>query len=319
MADEIAQINDWTWGYRVSRVLEVANKIGLFGAIGDKGLSLQELCGRCRTRPPMTEKLLIACAAMGLVERDGGLYKNSEFGATYLVPGGPLYQGDIIAHSDTVRRGFWDGLEGQICLETPPEDEEKTHRSFIMGMNNITLGGRGRIFSDNIDLEGRRRLLDVGGGPGTYSILACAKCPQLEAVVFDLPETIAIARQVVAEQGFTDRIGFCEGDWEKDAFGEGFDVVLLSNVMHGEGGLAEMKLAKSIEAMEAGGLLVIQEFLLNNDKTGPLTAALFNVMVGAYSASELLSLVEKAGFVDGRVVVRDDELGAGWITAKKPG
>jgi SAM-dependent methyltransferase len=318
MADEIARINEWTWGYRVCRVLEVANKIGLFGAIGDNSLSLKELCQQCRTKQAMTEKLLIACAAMGLVERDGALYKNSEFAATYLVPGGPLYQGDIIAHSDAVR-GFWDGLEEEICLEAPTEDEEKTHRNFIMGMHNITVAGRGNIFIDNIDLEGRRRLLDVGGGPGTYSILACAKYPQLEAVVFDLPATIAIARQVVAEQGVTGRIGFCEGDWEKDAFGEGFDVVLLSNVMHGEGSLAETKLAKSIEAMGGGGLLVIQEFLLNNDKTGPLTAALFNVMVGAYSAKELLSLVKEAGFVDGRVVVRDDQSGAGWITAKKPG
>ncbi len=317
MADEIARINEWMWGYRISRVLEVANKIGLFGAIGDNSLSLHDLCQKCRTKPPMTEKLLITCAAMGLVERDGSLYKNSEFAATYLVAGAPLYQGDIIAHSDTVRV-FWDGLEEEICIEVPKEDEEKTHRSFIMGMNNITLAGRGRIFSENIDLEGRRRLLDVGGGPGTYSILACAKYPQLEAVVFDLPATIAIARQVVAEQGFTGRIDFREGDWEKDVFGEGFDVVLLSNVMHGEGSLAEMKLAKSIQAMEVGGSLVIQEFLLNNDKTGPLTAALFNVMVGAYSASELLLLVKEAGFVDGRVVVRDDELGAGWITAKKP-
>ncbi len=317
MADEISRINEWMWGYRVCRVLEAANKIGLFGAIGDKGLSLHELCKECRTKPPMTEKLLIACAAIGLVERDGALYKNSESAATYLVPGGPLYQGDIIAHSDSVR-GFWDGLEEEICLEAPAEDAEKTHRNFIMGMHNITLAGRGRIFSDNINLEGRRRLLDVGGGPGTYSILACAKHPQLEAVVFDLPATIAIARQVVAEQGLTGKIDFCQGDWEKDAFGDGFDVVLLSNVMHGEASLAEMKLAKSIEAMEGGGLLVIQEFLLNNDKTGPLTAALFNVMVGAYSAKELLSLVGKAGFADGRVVVRDDELGAGWITAKKP-
>ena len=69
MADEIAQINEWTWGYRVSRVLEVANKIGLFGAIAGNSLSLHALCKECRTKPPMTEKLLIACAAMGLVER----------------------------------------------------------------------------------------------------------------------------------------------------------------------------------------------------------------------------------------------------------
>ena len=71
MASDIARINEWTWGYRVCRVLEVANKIGLFGALAGNSLSLHELCKECRTKPPMTEKLLIACAAMGLVERDG--------------------------------------------------------------------------------------------------------------------------------------------------------------------------------------------------------------------------------------------------------
>ena len=129
MADEISRINEWTWGYRVCRVLEVANKIGLFGAIGGKSLSLKELCQRCRTKQAMTEKLLIVCAAMGLVERDGSLYKNSEFAATYLVPGGPLYQGDIIAHSDAVR-GFWDGLEGEICIEVPKADDAMNSRRF---------------------------------------------------------------------------------------------------------------------------------------------------------------------------------------------
>jgi len=317
MGDEISRISQWMWGYRVSRVLEVANKIGLFGALDAKSLPLNELCDICRARREGMEKLLIACAAMGLVERDGELYRNSALSQKYLVPGAALYQGDIIAHSDAVR-AFWDRLEEEICIEPPAQDEQESHRNFIMGMHNITVAGRGSIFVDNIDLEGRRRLLDVGGGPGTYSILACAKYPQLEAVIFDVPETIAIARQVVAEQGLTDRIQFQEGNWQEDAFGEGFDVVLLSNVMHGPGSLAEMKLAKSMEAMEGGGLLVIQEFLLNNDKTGPLTAALFNVMVGAYSAEELLSLVRKAGFVDGRVVIQDNELGAGWITAKKP-
>ena len=59
MASDIARINEWTWGYRVCRVLEVANKIGLFGVLAGKSLSLQEFCETCRTKPPMTEKLLI--------------------------------------------------------------------------------------------------------------------------------------------------------------------------------------------------------------------------------------------------------------------
>jgi SAM-dependent methyltransferase len=265
----------------------------------------------------MTEKLLIACAAMGLVEKDGGLFKNSPLADTYLVAGKPLYQGDIIAHSDNVRH-FWDQLEQEICTQPRVTDEAANHRNFIMGMHDLTMGPRGSIFSDNVDLSGRRRLLDVGGGPGTYSILACRKYPELKATVFDLPETIAIAREVIDKERLTESIEFCEGDWEKDDFGVGFDVVLLSNVMHGAGSLAAMKLRKSWEAMAGGGLLVVQEFLLNDDKAGPLTAALFNVMVGAYSGAELVAIIEEAGFIEAKVVITDDTLGAAWITAQKP-
>ncbi|MBE0534454.1 MAG: methyltransferase domain-containing protein [Phycisphaerae bacterium] len=318
MNEDFVALNEFTWGYRAARTLQVANKIDLFTRIGDKSLSLEQLCDACRTRPAMTEKLLIACAALGLVERDGGFYRTTKRARDYLVKGADRYQGDIIAHSDAVR-GFWDHLEEEICLEPPQVDPAAVHRSFIMGMHNITMGGRGRIFEESIDLAATKRLLDVGGGPGTYAILACTSQPQLEAVVFDLPETIAIARQVVEKAGLSARISFCEGDWEKDAFGQGFDAVLMSNIMHGPESMAPMKLQKAFEALIPGGLLIIQEFLLNDDKTGPLTAALFNIMVGAYSARELTRLIEQAGFVQAKLVANDENVGAGWITARKPG
>ena len=69
--------------------------------------------------------------------------------------------------------------------------------------------------------------------------------------------------------------------------------------------------------MVSGGLLVIQEFLLNDSMTGPLISALFNIMVGAYSQSQLLSIVEKSGFLEGKVVASSEKLGSSWITAQK--
>jgi ADP-ribose pyrophosphatase YjhB (NUDIX family)/SAM-dependent methyltransferase len=309
-------ITHLVWAYRSSRVLQVANKIDLFSKLGEEGLSLEQVCNACRTRPGMTEKLLVACAALGFIERDGPLYRNSDMARTYLVRSSPQYQGDIIAHSDVVR-GFWDRLEEEICLEPPRTDEAAVHRSFIMGMHNITMAGRGRIFEQHIDLTGRRRLLDVGGGPGTYSILACKAHPQLTAVIFDLPATIAIARQVVEKEGLSDRISFHEGDWEKDSFGEGFDAVLMSNIMHGPDSMAAMKLRKAFDAMLPGGMLMVQEFLLNDDKTGPLATALFNMMVGAYSTQELLAEIRQAGFSDEKLIFNDEKVGAGWITARK--
>ena len=115
-----------------------------------------------------------------------------------------------------------------------------------------------------------------------------------------------------------DRISVRAGDWDEDDFGEDNDVVLFSNVLHGAASEAETKLRKAYDSMAAGGLVVVQEFLLNDEKSGPLIPALFNIMVGAYSKGELVKVIEAAGFENTRMVAESEELGAGWITAQKP-
>ncbi|NIP28062.1 MAG: hypothetical protein GWN67_14620 [Phycisphaerae bacterium] len=310
--------HDFSWDYRAARVLQIANKIDVFTTLSNKEMSLEELCQQLHTKPDMTERLLIACTAMGLLDKSENRYKNTELSKTYLVRGQQLYQGNIIAHSATVWN-FWNNLEDEIRLESAPKvNEADEHKDFIMGMHNIAVAGRADAFIDNIDLSGRRRLFDVGGGPGTYSMAACRRYPRLEAVVFDIPETIAIAKEVIAREGMQERVSTRAGNWDTDAFGENNDVVLLSNILHGPGSKAEMKLKKAYDSMVDGGLLLVQDFLLNDEKTGPLIPALFNIMVGAYSSRELLSIVKEAGFVNAAVVVSSQEIGFSWMTAERP-
>lgn len=318
MDENVTWLSDLSWGYRAARVLHVANEIDLFTGLSDKEMTLEEISQKCSTKPDMTGKLLIACTAMGLLEKGGSRYRNTELSNTYLVRGRELYQGNIIAHSGTVCN-FWNSLEDEVRITARPEKKPgEEHRNFIMGMHNIAIAGRAEAFTDHIDLSGRKKLLDVGGGPGTYSMAACGRFPKLKAVVFDLPETISIAKEVIAAEGMQDRVTTQEGDWETDTFGEDNDVVLLSNILHGPGSKAEMKLKKAYDSMLDGGLLLVQDFLLNDEKTGPLIPALFNVMVGAYSRCELLSLIKEAGFVHDKVVVSSQEIGFTWITAEKP-
>ena len=318
MDDKATEWHDFSWEYRAARVLQIANKIDLFTALSDKEMSSEQLAQKCHTKPGLTEKLLIACTAMGLLNKRENRYGNTELSKTYLVRGQKLYQGNIIAHS-AATWNFWNNLADEIWLESPPKvTEADEHRNFIMGMHNIAVAGRADAFIENIDLSGRNKLFDVGGGPGTYSIAACKRYPKLKAVVLDLPETVAIANEVIAAEGMQDRVTTRAGNWETDTFGEDNDVVLLSNILHGPGSKAEMKLKKAYDSMESGGLLLVQEFSLNDDKTGPLIPVLFNVMVGAYSGCELLLLIKKAGFVHAKVVASSEEIGFTWITAEKP-
>jgi len=280
-------------------------------------MSAAQIARRCRTKPDLTKKLLTACTAMGLLEKRGEGYANTELSKTYLVRASPLYQGDIIAHN-AFTRSFWNSLDDEIRLKPSAEHEKPNqHRNFIMGMHNVAVAVRAKLFLDVVELSGRERLFDVGGGPGTYSIAACKRYRQLSAVVFDLPETVEIAKEVITAAGMQERVNVRAGSWETDDFGCGNDVVLLSDVIHGPASNAEMKLQKAYDSMVDGGLLVVQEFLLNDEGTGPLAAAFFDMMVGAFSEGELLCLIRQAKFLKPRVVHHNERIGSAWITAHK--
>jgi predicted O-methyltransferase YrrM len=317
MIKDLSDLNELTWAYRTSRILQVAVKLGLFTELAGRPQTAEELARRCGAKPDLFEKILIAATAMGLLEKHGLHYHNTPLSQMYLTAGKPLYQGDIILHGANVW-DFWDQLPQAVLEKSAGSDDGRaSHRHFILGMHNLTMAGRGQRFLEAVDLSGRRSIFDVGGGPGTYSILACRKYPDLKAVVFDLPETIAIAREMIRKEGMQDRISVREGSWDTHDFGHGHDVVLMSNILHGPASGAPMKLQKAFDAITPGGLLAVQEFLLNDTKTGPLFPALFNVMVGAYSESELISLIQKTGFSAPKIASRDPHNGAEWIVATK--
>jgi hypothetical protein len=316
--NDVTALHNWGWAGRAARVLQTANSLDIFTILSEEATTAEEISRRLKSESKMTEKLLIACAAMGLLEMEGGKYRNTQFAKEYLVRGGRLYQGDMITHSRTTWK-FWEGLEeaiffGAFDIVRGPQER----RNFIMAMHNNAVAGRAAMFLEAVDMSGRKKLFDAGGGAGSYSIAACRCYPGLKAIVFDLPETIAIAKEVVAKEQMQDRITFQEGNWDADDFGEGNDVVLLSEVMHGADSQAEMKLKKAYDSMTAGGLVVIQEFLINDEKTGPLIPALFNMMVGAYSKRELLGIIEWAGFTEAGLAASDEKIGSSWIVAKKP-
>lgn len=108
------------------------------------------------------------------------------------------------------------------------------------------------------------------------------------------------------------------GNWDTDEFGEGYDCVLMSNILHGAGSRAGMKLAKARRALKPGGLLIAHDFLMNNERTGPLAATLFHMMVGAYTIGEMLSVIRSVGFEDVQLVVFNEQRGTGLVTAIRP-
>jgi cyclopropane fatty-acyl-phospholipid synthase-like methyltransferase len=183
---------------------------------------------------------------------------------------------------------------------------------------------RAPILAEQVDLSDARRLLDVGGGPGTYSIEFCKRYPRLEATVFDLPQVVPIARKRIAEAGLAGRISAEAGDYQADPLGAGYDVALLFSILHSNGPDENRRLlSKTFRALNPGGRALILEFLVDDSKTRPAFGALFgiNMLVNTqqgdvYSESEIRGWLEDAGFVE---IKRLSDLdGAGLLTGRRP-
>jgi predicted O-methyltransferase YrrM len=165
-----------------------------------------------------------------------------------------------------------------------------------------------------VDTSGERRMLDIGGGSGAYSIALATANPELRAEVLDLPQVVALAEDYIRQAGLQQRIATKAGDLRSDDFGSGYDLLLLSAINHMLGADENRDLIRRCaRALRPGGRLVIREFILNEDRTSPKPAALFalNMLVGTrngatYTQSEYIRWMTDAGF---RAVSRPDPAG----------
>ena len=320
------EITAHTWRGRAQRAVEAACAVGLPEALAD-GPATAEAAARCAgyLDPGMVEKVLIVLAAMGLVARDGDRWRLTPKAEATLLPEAPLYQGNILAHHAQVG-AFWADLEAVLRGEEggwvyAPDghDRMRSYRDFVLGMHNLAMAGRAAAFCQHVDLSGRRTLVDVGGGPASYAMALCERYPSLSATVLDVPEAVEIARGLIERFGMADRVRAEVGDWNDVEFGTNVDAILMSNVLHGPGRGARARLAKAHRALAPGGRLLVQDFVMNPDRTGPLVPAVFNLMVGAYSLTEIRDRILEVGFAEPDVRTMPEPFESTILTAEKAG
>ncbi len=289
-----AIITQLATGYWASMVLIAANRMGVFAELADAPRGAAEIARRCGGQIRGIELLLNACVAERLLVKENGTFRNSATAELFLVPGKPSYLGDALKYTEDLY-AVWGGLEKSIRSSRPPappeailgDDPEKT-RNFVMGMHNRALG-IARAMVASLDLTGKRRLFDVGGGPGTYSILLTQKTPGLTATILDLPAVVEIAKEIIASYGCEDRVNVMPGDYSKTEFPPGNDVVLMSGMMHRETEeTCQILLRKAFHALDPGGIVIVSDVMFENDaKTSPPLSALFalNMMLTSEAGS----------------------------------
>ena len=321
-----AAILQLSGGYWSACALHAGVKLDLFTHLSDREYGAAELSATLSVDTRALEMLLNALSALELLEKNGAGYKATSFASRFLSKNSPDYLGYIIQHHHHLMPG-WALLAKSVQSGLPVRervshaDDDSVRECFEMGMFNLAMLIAPVIVS-KLELSTRRRLLDLGGGPGTYAIHFCRQNPQLEAIVYDLPSTRRFAEKTIASFGLESRISFMDGDFVAEGIQGSFDVAWLSHILHGEGpeGCRTI-LAKAKAALEPGGMLLVQEFILNDRKDGPIFPALFslNMLVGtesgqSYSEGELMGMMKEAGLVDLKRVDIDLPNGAGIIS-----
>ena len=324
--DELVRFSGSYWGICA---LHAAVRLDLFSALRDGPLPADELAARIGCSERGVEPLVAALCGLHLLVMEQGRAALTPFAREHLCRGSDAYLGYILNHHRQLMPG-WARLDEAVRTGLPTrsrvaaaEDPEE-REGFIMGMYNMA-SIRADQAVQAVDLSRCRRLLDLGGGPGAYSVRFCQANPGLECVIFDLPTSRPFAENVVSRHGLQKRIRFEGGDFFRDPLPCGFDAVWISHILHGMGDRESAKLVSlALNCLNPGGRILIQEFILDDTRDGPLFSALFglNMLTGtptgkAYTTQELTRLLEAAGARHVRRLPMEGKGGSGIVAGEK--
>lgn len=304
-----------TFGMFASKTLSTALELGLFTALDAGPMRPDEVAHELGLPSRPAGMLLSGCAGLGLLVKDGDRFANSPLTDAYLIPGKRYYFGDFITMIDQRTYPGWMRLAEGLRENRPttwdprekpslfdPGDPEMLH-GFWRAMNSMS-AYTAAAMAEAYDFSGVRRLLDVGGGGGAFTIELCRAYPHLTATVYDLPFVCEQTRERIAEAGLTDRITCVAGDFFVDAeLPGGHDAALLTSVLHDWSPAENQQiLDKVVAALPAGGRVLICEVFMDDDEAGPAPATLFNLHMlvetergGNYSGAAFTEWLRKAG------------------------
>ena len=297
-------------GFQESRVILTALELDVFTAVGEKA-SAAEVAAKLDTDVRATEMLLHALTAMGLLLKQANWFRNTPVAARYFSAASPDCARTALLHTANLWKS-WSTLTECVRAGAAVAREAEGGRgdtwveTFIAAMHRNARERAGAVVRAVGPVPGR--MLDVGGGSGAYSIAFAQANPQLAVDILDLPEVQPIAEQHIHEAGLDSRVHVRCGDLRTAQFGEGYGLALVSAICHMLSPDENRDLLqRCFAALAPHGRIVIQDFILEPEKTAPKSAALFalNMLTGTragstYSEPEYAAWLEAAGFLNVR-------------------
>lgn len=292
-------------GYQPSRCLLTALELDIFTAVADAATA-EQIARKIDADPRATATLLNALVALGVLAKSGDKYENTPETARFFVQGSKDNHRNGLLHTANIWHR-WSTLTEAVRKGTPvpiaQDHKSDWNANFIHGMQR-NAKDRAPLVVKAIGTVGVRRILDLGGGSGAYSIAFAKNNPDIHCEILDLPEVIPLTSDYVSKAGLSSQITVRPGDMLHDDFGIGYDIVMLNAICHMFSEEQNRQIfRRAHRALKPNGRLVVQDFVLNNEKTGPTHAALFSINMlvsteagASYSEKEYTDWIKAAGF-----------------------
>lgn len=319
-------IREFASSFQKSRILLSGFELDVFTNIDDSGTAARDLANLLQLDEHACDRLLNALVSVGFLTKQEGRFFNTAWSFAFLSRKSPEYLGGLM-HTNHLWN-TWSNLTNVVKTGKSAHPDDINERgegwlyAFINAMHDRAVKQAPGQLS-GIDLSGIRTILDVGGGSGAFSMEFISRKPEIRATVFDLPNVVPITSKFIDKEGFTGKIATCTGDYTKDELPGGFDMVFLSAIIHSNSLETNRELIKKCyRSLNQNGKIIIQDWIMNNDRTLPVQGAIFaiNMLVGTdagdcFTGEEVTGMLHEAGFSD--VSFKEFESGLGQVIAQK--
>jgi predicted O-methyltransferase YrrM/predicted transcriptional regulator len=311
--EEKKDVRTMARGFMRSRIILTAAELDLFTIIQDSPTTAEKIADRFGFDSRALERILDCLVTFGLLQKSAGAYSLTQEGAPYSSKH-PASELPMLLHMTHLWNSWSDLTE---VVKNGPGSERKSSKQIDVDSRRAFIGAMdvgGRRLSEEIagslDLRGYRKLLDIGGGSGTYTIALLNHNPQLQAVLFDVKDVIPMARERLSSVGLLDRVELIVGDFYLDDLPGGCDLALLSAIIHQNSRQQNKELFRKIyRSLQPSGMLLIRDHIMDEQRTHPPEGALFavNMLVNTkggdtYTFQEVAEGLKEAGFTAVRLL-----------------
>jgi len=312
------RIMEFAWGYAPTLMIEAAVGHGIFDALDRGPQTLEQLAAGAKVSSRGLKAILNALVSFQLLAREGANYALTTESAAFLVSSKPGYHGTFFRHISDQLLPKWLQLSEIVRSGKPAakvndqKEGAEFFAEFVESLFPISFPAATAL-GEHLEISkstGPLSVLDIGAGSGVWGIALAKQSPNVRIRAVDWPQVLEVTKRIATRHGLADRLTTAAGDFFEADFGSGHKVATVGHILHGEGIERSQRLIKKIfDALAPGGVIAIQEFVPNDERTGPPNALIFavnmlvNTEVGdTFTFQEMSGWLREAGFKNPRML-----------------